>query len=117
MFSEPIKSCQTGLVRDMARCNRIPFAGSFHWRFSVLPLMKWRVMAGRWVILYAARPDAGIHFRMEQIEAVLSGWFMQARKAVQSRSESSCSVRAMKSQNQSALRRSQNRSIGLKSGE
>lgn len=57
------------------------------------------------------------HFRMEQMEAVFSGWARKDLMAVQRRSVSSCSVRAMKSQNQSAFKRSQSRSMGLKSGE
>jgi hypothetical protein len=57
------------------------------------------------------------HFRTEQMEAVLAGRSIKLRRAVQRRSVSSCGVRAKKSQNQSALSRSQSRSIGLKSGE
>lgn len=64
-----------------------------------------------------SRTVAKNHFRMEQMEAVLSGWSMKERKAVQSRSVNASSVRAMKSQNQSALSRNHRRSIGLKSGE
>lgn len=57
------------------------------------------------------------YFRMAQMAAVLSGWARKDLMAVQRRSVSSCSVRAMKSQNQSAFKRSQSRSMGLKSGE
>ena len=51
------------------------------------------------------------------MEAVLGGSFMKERRARQSRSLNCCSVRAMKSQNQSALSLNQSRSMGLKSGE
>ena len=57
------------------------------------------------------------HFRMAQAEAVLSGWPMKFLRAWQRRWVNSSGVRARKSQNQSALTRSQSRSIGLKSGE
>jgi len=63
------------------------------------------------------RTVARIHFRMEQIAAVLPGCVMNAFNARQSRSDNASCVWAMKSQNQSAFRRSHSRSIGLKSGE
>lgn len=47
------------------------------------------------------------------MEAVLVGLAMKALSAVQSRSVNSAWVRAMKSQNQSALSRSHSRLIGL----
>ena len=60
-----------------------------------------------------ARAIAINHFRIEQMEAVLEGASMKLLSAVQSRSVSSSGVRAMKSQNQSALSLSHNRSMGL----
>src|SRR5882762_1178410 len=49
-----------------------------------------------------SRTVARIHFRIEQMEAVLAGCARKDFRAVQSRSVSSSWVRAMKSQNQSA---------------
>ena len=57
------------------------------------------------------------YFRIEQMEAVLGESSRKLLRARQSRSESSWEEWAMKSQSQSALRRSHKRSIGLKSGE
>ena len=51
------------------------------------------------------------------MEAVLEGCSIKLLRAVQSRSVNFSEVRAMKSQNQSALSRSHSRSMGLKSGE
>ena len=51
------------------------------------------------------------------MEAVLWGWSMKDFRVVHSRSVSSSSALAMKSQNQSALSRSHSRAMGLKSGE
>src|SRR5579863_5797653 len=65
----------------------------------------------------AAIAVARIHFRMEQMEAVFSGSARKLLRARQRRSVSCSGVRAKKSQNQSALRRNHNRSMGLKSGE
>jgi len=61
---------------------------------------------------WGPRPVATTHFRMEQSEAVLSGWSRKDFGAVQRRSVNSLGVLAMQSQNQSALRRSHSRSIG-----
>jgi hypothetical protein len=64
-----------------------------------------------------ARLIAKTHFRKAQTEVVLAVSSIKLFNPVIKRAMSSASLRAMKSQNQSAFSRNHRRSIGLKSGE
>ena len=88
------------------------FSPSQLFRVSLLPLLT-PARSYNLIVIVIAK----IHFRIEQMEAVLEGWSMKLLRAVQSRPVSSSEERAMKSQNQSALSLSHSRSMGLKSGE